>query len=82
MANWYRLYDSKFQLLYQDGDLTTTVNAIPSGLCPEKAAGDPAKVLIAALPAFDISANDFDLVECRLDRVGAAKRGAQLVGNA
>jgi len=50
MPNGNGLDDCKFQFLDEDRKFAIAVNAIPAGFGPKQSAGNPAQILIAALP--------------------------------
>src|SRR6185437_275372 len=77
MTDGYSSNDSEFEFFDEDRQLTITVNAIPARLGPQQSTGYPAKILIAALPALHIPADNLDSGKRGLDEVRTAQRSSQ-----
>ena len=60
MTNRDFLDDRQFEFFDEDREFSIPVDAIPAGFGPQQTAGDPAHILVTALPALYIAADSLN----------------------
>ena len=73
MTNGYCFDDCEFEFFDKYGKLAIAMNAVPPGFSRQQTTGNPAQILVSALPTLDVAAHSLHGGEGRLNQVGAAE---------